>query len=117
MKIGDKRPLPAIEIFCLDDESCSLAESIGFGIEEEGLPHRILMQRISPADAYELTRKSGLGVVIVVSEGSAAVYTRQLKLPKPLFVLDETKEEAAKALGKNAARIIKNKPFLDLTES
>jgi len=106
--------LPGIEIYCCDSGSEPLARAVGYGIEEEGLPYEIIGKTLGRAEACELTKRPGLGVVVLVSEGSAAVYTRQLKTQDPLFDIKAPETEKARTVGKNAARIVKNKPFLDL---
>lgn len=112
--------LPCIEIYCGDPESQFLAEAVGFGIEEEGLPYKIIVEKLTQTEAYELTKRAGLGVVAMVSEERVAVFTRQLKKPGPLFDDTITRNktamfnETAKTIGKNAARIVKNKPFIEM---
>lgn len=96
----------------LDAES--LARAVSHGIEEEGLPYAIIKRVISREEARDLTKRPGLGVVVLVWDGSAAVYTRQLKTGDPLFDLPVKDKKIAGIIGKNAARIVKNKPFLDL---
>lgn len=108
--------LPCIEIYCSDPESELLAEAVGYGIEEEGLPYNIIMEKLTPIEAYELTKRAGLGVVAMVSEERVAVFTRQLKKPGPLFDDMVTENEIAKTIGKNAARIVKNKPFFEMED-
>jgi len=105
--------LPAIEIY-YEPRSALLAEAVGYGIEEEGLPSRLIAGIATYEEAYELTRQAGLGVAVMVKENRAAVFTRQLKEQKPLFEITITKMEEAKSIGKNAARIVKRKPFIDL---
>ncbi len=106
--------LPCIEIYCGDPEAQFLAEAVGHGIEEEGLPYKIITEKLTHLEAYELTKRAGLGVVATVSEERVAVFTRQLKKPGQLFDDTVTENETAKTIGKNAARIVKNKPFLEM---
>lgn len=108
--------LPCIEIYCENPESQLLAEAVGYGIEEEGLPYKIITEKLTVAEAYEITKRAGLGVVTTVSVEQVAVFARQLKKPGPLFDYKVTENEMAKTIGKNAARIVKNKPFLDMEE-
>lgn len=106
--------LPSIGIYYSSSEAEQLARAVGHGIEEEGLPYEIIRKRLDGSEAYELTKRPGLGVIVVVAEGGAAVYTRQLKQQVPLFDLSVAEMKTAAAIGKNAARIVKRKPFLDL---
>ncbi len=96
----------------LDTEA--LARAIGYGIEEEGLPCEMIGRAISREEACELTKRPGLGVVILVSDGRASVYARQLKSAEPIFDLTAADRKAAGIVGKNAARIVKNKPFIEI---
>lgn len=116
MEAVENAALPGIEIYCEDPQSERLAAAVGYGIEEEGLPFKIMSGSLGSAEAYEYTRRSGLGVVVVVSGEKASVFTRQMRTPEPLFEFRVAGAEAAKTLGKNAARIVKNKPFIDLEE-
>lgn len=104
---------PTIEIICSSAELDPIARAVGYGIEEEGLPYLITIRETGPAELYELAHKGGLGVVIGVDRRGIAVYTRQFKEKKPLFQTTKTELETAKTIGKNAARIIKNKPFIE----
>lgn len=116
MEAVENAALPGIEIYCEDRRSEWLAAAVGYGIEEEGLPYKIMTESLGKAEAYEYTRRAGLGVVVVVTGQKASVFTRQLKEPEPLFELGITEAETAKTIGKNAARIVKNKPFIDMEE-
>jgi hypothetical protein len=107
---------PEIEVYCGAPESRTLAESVGYGIEEEGLPYRIINKNLSRAEAYDLTKKAGFGVAVLVANGRIAVFTRQTRSPDPLFDHAAEDEERAKTIGKNAARIVKNKPFIEPDE-
>lgn len=106
--------LPSIEIYYSSSESEKLARVVGYGIEEEGLPYEIIRKPLDGSEAYELTKRPGLGVVVLVTAGSVSVYTRQLKQQAPLFEISVSGAETAASIGKNAARIVKRKPFIDL---
>jgi hypothetical protein len=118
MERVENAALPKIEIFCTSLEKEPAARAVGYGIEEEGLPyaiHAIQSERgdCSGRTAYEAAHRSGLGVSVLISESWIEVYARQLQEERPLFRHETEAGEAAKTIGKNAARIIKNKPFLD----
>ena len=116
MEVIKNAALPSIEIYCGDPGSQFLAEAVGYGIEEEGLPYRIITEQLTQPEAYELTKRAGLGVVAIVSVERVTVFARQLKKPQPLFDYMVTENETAKTIGKNAARIVKNKPFLEVED-
>ncbi|MBR0599585.1 hypothetical protein KCX82_17000 [Clostridiales bacterium BAD-6] len=103
-----------IEIFC-SPEGEAFARAVGYGLEEEGLPYQVETgEEYSPETAYESSQQGGLGVSVLIKEGWISVYTRQLKEKRPLFYEPAADPDIAKLLGKNAARIVKNKPFLEI---
>lgn len=104
----------AIEILYDSEKGKSLAEAVGYGIEEEGLPYSVSQSRDTHKDACEFSAGGGLGVAIGIKQDKIAVFCRQLKKARPIFEYAVTELETAKTIGKNAARIIKNKPFIDL---
>mgnify|MGYP000852727432 CR=1 FL=1 len=106
--------LPAIEIYCNGGEAETAARYVGYGIEEEGLPYAVIRTPLTGAEASELARRPGLGVVVLVTEEAAEVYTRLLKKQEPLFRVMLTDTKAALVAGKNAARIVKTKPFIEM---
>ena len=116
MEKVENATIPKIEIICNSLEFEYLADAVGYGIEEEGLPYHISVGESANLDAYEHSQSSGLGVAVGVEERTIAVYCRQLKEEKPLFEYTVTEPEMAKTIGKNAARIIKNKPFIDMED-
>ena len=120
--------LPKINIFF--PEGCEeLAYQISYGIEEEGLP-RCGFETDEPfADALEDTIKKGLGVAIGVDGKKAQIFCVQFKKSEPFMSYElgredaDEEETAAKVsgeeiddrlriVGKNAARILKHKPFI-----
>lgn len=107
---------PKIEIFCNGLPSESIAKSVGYGIEEEGLPYHISVGEYVWTDVYENSQHSVLGVSILVQEENIRVYAKQLKEKRPLFNCCTKESEQAKRIGKNAARIIKTKPFIEKIE-
>ena len=113
--------LPKINIFF--PEGCEeLAYQISYGIEEEGLP-RCGFETDEPfADALEDTIKKGLGVAIGVDGKKAQIFCVQFKKSEPFMSYELGREDVEAAndqandrlriVGKNAARILKHKPFI-----
>lgn len=118
MEKVENAALPRIEIFCGSPRAELLARMVGYGIEEEGLPYQITVGEILWTEVYAACHSPGLGVAILVDEGNVSVFTRQLQEKRPLFdfPIQGEEREKAKTVGKNAARIIKNKPFIGLEE-
>lgn len=108
--------MPKIYIFCCGLQSEPIAKVVGYGIEEEGLPYHINIGEYLWTDVYKTSHGSVLGVAILVQEERICVFTRKLKENRPLFDSRVKGNEQAKIIGKNAARIIKNKPFINLKE-
>lgn len=102
-----------ILIFYTEKQGERLASEVGYGIEEEGLPCRIVMGEYDGNAVWEANRGSGLGVSVLVESAGIFVYCRQLKTMTPLFECANATWNHARILGKNAARIVKNKPFLE----
>lgn len=113
--------LPKINIFF--PEGCEeLAHEISYGIEEEGMP-RCGYETDTPfEDALEDTVKKGLGVAIGVDGKKAQIFCVQFKKSEPFMSYEFTAETDAavcdatndklRIVGKNAARILKHKPFI-----
>jgi len=109
----DRKEDHKISIFCTGQEGKRLACEVGYGIEEEGLPYHIVMGEYDGRAAWEANRGSGLGVSVLVEPAGIFVYCRQLKTMTPLFGQSDATLNHARILGNNAARIVKNKPFLE----
>ena len=113
--------LPKINIFF--PEGCEeLAYQISYGIEEEGLP-RCGFETDDPfTDALEDTVKKGLGVAVGVDEEKAQIFCIQFKKSEPFMHYQladkrfaggsDAVNDCLRIAGKNAARILKHKPFI-----
>ncbi|MDO4745814.1 MAG: glycerol dehydratase reactivase beta/small subunit family protein [Bacillota bacterium] len=103
--------LPKINIFFT--EGCEeQAHLISYGIEEEGLP-RCGYETDAPfGDALEDTVKKGLGVAIGLDGSKAQIFCRQFKKSEPFMNYQDPSAETLRIIGKNAARILKHKPFI-----
>ena len=113
--------LPKINIFF--PAGCEeLAYQISYGIEEEGLP-RCGFETDEPfTDALEDTIKKGLGVAIGVDGKKAQIFCVQFKKSEPFMsyelggedveVANDQANDRLRIVGKNAARILKHKPFI-----
>lgn len=97
----------------------NILNQICYGIEEEGIPYEVIA--ISGSDyksmAYQACQKSRLGVGIGVSEGYIAMQYEKLEPQSPLFSAS-THDDIAniRAIGTNAARLVKRMPFKTLHE-
>jgi hypothetical protein len=105
-----------IVILYHEETDFSMADSVGQGIEEEGIPYRLRAWAESAVTAYSLAHEPGLGVAVEIDCGVVKVYCRQLKESSPLFVLRQGSQRDLRIIGHNAARIVKGRPFLALAE-
>ena len=109
-------PKPEIKVFNKKNAVHSFyIREVVLGIEEEGLPYDI-EEKTGYATARELAYKaaeaSHLGVGIGISDKGIAIHTNKLKEDQPLFdVKLSDDEEVLRAMGANAARLIKRMPF------
>lgn len=96
----------------------AIAQEIGHGIEEEGIPYLLVPEAgFAAEEAYRQAQRSSLGVCILVEKSQVHTFTRMLKEKRPLFSAELSYLAQARAVGKNAARIIKHWPFVEWDES
>lgn len=86
-----------------------------YGIEEEGIPHRLVVSEAVGAKALaeEAVRLSQLGVGIGIDEEGLAVLYQE-KLPEGHFLFQEQLPRTRRPLrdlGSDAARLVKGIPF------
>lgn len=88
-----------------------------YGIEEEGIPFDVLPLHGSSAIelSHHAAMKSKLGVGIGISKTEIAMHYEKLEASKPLFVLNrQAQSDRVRALGANAAKLVKRMPFKEL---
>lgn len=88
------------------------AGQISFGIEEEGLPFIILESDVPFEDAMDEIVKKGLGVAIGLDSESAKIFSRQLKAAEAFMEYNQFDDDIMRIVGKNASKILKNRPFI-----
>lgn len=122
MRLDYDAPKPEIKVLHGKNETlnCVVAHVL-HGIEEEGLPFSI--EENEELDSIELAYRgaelSHLGVGIGITEKEVVLHFIKLKEDQPLFRVPSYSDvETLRALGSNAARIVKRMPFknLDNTE-
>lgn len=88
------------------------------GIEEEGIPFELVAQgddKASGSLAHEASLASRLGVGIGVAPDGMTLHYNKLDEDLPLFRIPlNASVSAMRALGANAARLVKGQPFKDL---
>lgn len=103
--------LPKINVFYLPN-TIETAKQICYGIEEEGLPRRMVETTDPFADALDDTVKKGLGVAIGTDGKSALIFSRLFKKNEAFMTYEGFDNEVLRIVGKNASRILKHKPFI-----
>lgn len=100
-------------------KSEEIAKQISYGIEEEGIPYLLIATTLDCfEEAYSSSQKVGLGVAVGVDEqGEVKIFSRQLKENTALLSVSKAGNNQARILGKNAARMIKKKPFILIEEA
>lgn len=88
------------------------AVQIAYGVEEEGLPRRIVESKAPFDEALGDTLKKGLGVAVGVDGNTARIFCRQFKKKEAFMYYDGLVSESLRIVGKNSARILKHKPFV-----
>jgi len=90
------------------------------GVEEESVPYEIIYENLGDGVslAYMGAERSVLEVGIGIDENSClAVHYRKLPPECPLFRLDYVKKfSLIRSVCANAARLVKNTPFIEIKE-
>mgnify|MGYP001323693335 CR=1 FL=1 len=109
---------PAIIIYCYDLERNSSLNNVLWGIEEEGVPY--ILEKTSEKCSIKLSHKaakeSKLGVGIGIgNDSSICLHYSKLNLDDYLFKINlNSNEEQLRAIGSNAARLIKGISFKEI---
>ncbi|MGL4484105.1 MAG: glycerol dehydratase reactivase beta/small subunit family protein [Anaerovoracaceae bacterium] len=104
-----------ITVLCATD--LAIGKEICYGIEEEGVPYKLVYAEKAFEEAAKLLVTSGLGTLIAVEKTWVAVFYSGLKsnnafLKYNIKDKDNTRKDGNTLLrtaGKNAARIVKRK--------
>lgn len=107
--------IPEIIIFYKNGFEAA-ARQAGFGIEEEGIPNRMVQSDSPMADALDNTLQKGLGVAIGIDDTGARIFCRQYKKNEPLFRYRNISDEMLRGIGQNSARMLKKKPLVQFVE-
>ncbi len=115
MRMNYDAPKPEIKLLHGNKPALRcVVNQIIYGIEEEGLPYSIeINEELNSVElAYRGAELSHLGVGIGVTEKDVVLHFIKLKENEPLFMIPSfSDEETLRALGSNAARIVKRMPF------
>ncbi len=112
---------PSIYIYHSPEKQLNEFKQILFGMEEEGLPYKVLGRGGNKALdlAHPASLDSPLGVGIGIGQlGDVALHFVKLNKDEPLFEVNLNQGPVIlRALGANAARLVKGIPFKELMET
>ncbi|RLP10946.1 glycerol dehydratase reactivase beta/small subunit family protein [Propionibacterium australiense] len=109
---------PTIGIRASSSASAEIIEQIGFGMEEEGVPHLVTRGESSDAAvlAHEAALASRLGVGVGLSTRQIVITTEKLDPARPYITLDvDAARTHVRDMGANAARLVKRMPLIVVT--
>lgn len=89
------------------------------GIEEEGIPYELIPENLTDVISlsYAACCSSKLGVGLGVSKDDIALHYEKLDKSSPLYKINiKSRSNIVRALGSNAARLVKRMPFKDIKE-
>lgn len=119
MNVSFESPKPEIRIyFDLGGGGEGAVREIALGIEEENVPYNIKEEKDTTNAVvlgYKAAQASHLGVGIGVNRNEIALHFNKLNEDEPLFRIPfTTNQEKLRAVGSNAARLVKRMPFKEL---
>lgn len=110
---------PAVSILIMQPVSDELVEHVLWGLEEEGIPYEIAELESGAPEAIAKQAADGsqlnVGIGIDGKERRAVLHHRDLHEEKPLLSIDLNDTgafELLRALGANAARLVKGVPLI-----
>lgn len=108
---------PTIHILCDSNVPQSLIEQVQYGMEEENIPYELEMRSGANALdlAWEAAQASRLSVGVGMDAKDMMLHFSKLERNQPLQQIPTRSEEfALRALGANAARLVKKMPLKPL---
>ncbi|MDO4288460.1 MAG: glycerol dehydratase reactivase beta/small subunit family protein [Eubacterium sp.] len=118
MNVNFEAPKPEIKVYYNKNSvNKSIVTQVLLGIEEEGLPYSLVEKDSSNGGemAYKAAEASHLGVGIGIGDTEIVLQYIKLKENEPLFRIPIKDDETTlRAIGANAARLVKRMPFKDI---
>lgn len=118
MNVNFEAPKPEIKVFYNKHSvNKSIVTQVLLGIEEEGLPYALeeKEEKSGAEMAHKAAEASHLGVGIGIGDAEIVLQYIKLKENEPLFRVPIRDDEATlRAIGANAARLVKRMPFKDI---
>ena len=111
---------PTIKVFVTSDHGRKeTLRHLVFGIEEEGIPCEVSVEDFPNAVslAYQASQQSKLSVGLGLDRDTLVLQFSKLKESEPLFQISARSPEwDVRAMGANAARLVKKLPFKPVAE-
>ncbi|MDO5713148.1 MAG: glycerol dehydratase reactivase beta/small subunit family protein [Tissierellia bacterium] len=112
--MGKEDSIAIVIAYSKSVEDSKILDFICYGIEEEGIPYKLVAMDIKDAIslAKEGAKQSKLGIGLSLDEeGKGCLNHSNFKDDKVLFLKKIKTEEDARILGTNGARLMKGIPF------
>lgn len=108
-----ERIRPTVHVRCAEDASQEVLRQLQYGMEEEGIPWEV---ETGTGDAlslaWEAARSSRLEVGVGLDRQALILHYSKLEREQPLFRISaDSGVETVRALGANAARLVKKLPL------
>lgn len=115
----DHREKPSVYIAVEDNyQNSSLLDYLCYGLEEEGIPFQMMNDSAKNLYylAHQAAQASRLNVSLVLGKNNKVlIHHKKLEPEEPFFEKEISKEIQAKAIGSNAARLVKGIPIKDIS--
>ena len=107
MPVIQERIKPTVHVRCAEDTPQEVLRQLQYGMEEEGIPWEAAAGTGDALSlAWEAARSSRLEVGIGLDRQALVLHYSKLEREQPLFRM-----ETVRALGANAARLVKKLPL------
>lgn len=108
---------PSINVYYFNELNEGNFEYLLNGIEEEGIPYELKPSESNDSLklSYDACIDSRLGVGLGISKSNIVLHYEKLDISSPLFIIEmKGRKELMRALGSNAARLVKRMPFKEI---
>ena len=113
MPVIQERIKPTVHVRCAEDTPQAVLRQLQYGMEEEGIPWEAAAGTGDALSlAWEAARSSRLEVGIGLDRQALVLHYSKLEREQPLFRIPANSGmETVRALGANAARLVKKLPL------
>ncbi len=106
--------VPSIIVYI--EQNTFFAAEVVYGIEEEGIPYKVIYENFDNVidKAYTASQESLLDVGIAYNKKGLTIHYEKLQKDAPMFYKEALEPKTIRALGSNAARLVKGVPFIEI---